>query len=102
MYTSHLTDPQVTNQGEVAGDEITQLYIRDLLASVTRPVRELKAFQRVFLKPGETKTIRFTFHSEDLMFAGLEERMINEPGDYQVWVGPNSAEGLQGTFTLKE
>jgi beta-glucosidase len=91
----------VTNTGDVAGTEVAQLYIRDLVGSVTRPVKELKGFERVELQPGETKQVRFHLQREQLSFIGLEGKPIIEPGKFQVWIGPNSAQGLQGEFTLQ-
>lgn len=91
---------QVTNTGPRTGEEVVQLYVRDMVGQVTRPVKELKSFQRVSLAPGETQTVRFTLSAEDLAFAGLQEIPITEPGRYHVWIGPNSDQGLQGEFEL--
>ena len=91
----------VTNTGDVAGTEVAQLYIRDLVGSVTRPVKELKGFERVELQPGETKQVRFHLQREQLSFIGLEGKPVIEPGKFHVWIGPNSAQGLQGEFTLQ-
>ncbi len=92
---------EVTNTGPRAGTEVVQLYVRDLIGQVTRPIKELKGFQRVSLQPGETRRVHFTLCAEDLAFAGLEDLPIIEPGQYHVWVGPSSAEGLQGAFELR-
>ena len=92
---------EITNTGPVAGAEVAQFYIRDLVGQVTRPVKELKGFQRVSLNPGETRQVRFTLSPEDLAFAGLDDTPVIEPGQYHVWIGPNSAEGLQGSFSLE-
>jgi beta-glucosidase len=91
---------EITNSGPITATEVVQLYVRDLVGQVTRPVKELKGFQRVILRPGETQRVRFTLTGEDLAFAGLDDRPVIEPGRYQVWIGPNSAEGLQGAFEL--
>ena len=91
---------QVTNTGERAGTEIVQLYVRDLVGQVTRPVKELKGFQRVTLEAGESRRVRFQLRAEDLAFAGLHDLPVTEPGRYHVWIGPSSAEGLQGEFEL--
>jgi beta-glucosidase len=91
----------VTNAGDVAGTEVVQLYVRDLVGSVTRPVKELKGFERIALQPGETRRVTFHLQREQLAFIGLDGRPVIEPGKFQVWIGPNSAEGLQGEFTLK-
>jgi beta-glucosidase len=91
----------VTNTSAVAGTEIVQFYVRDLVGQVSRPVKELKGFQRITLSPGETRRVTFSLQAEELAFSGLEEMPVIEPGNYHVWVGPSSAEGLQGAFTLK-
>jgi len=91
---------EITNTGSRSGTEVVQLYVRDLVGQVTRPVKELKGFQRVHLEPGETKTVFFNLRSEDLAYHGLDN-LILDPGDYHIWVGPNSAEGLSGEFKIK-
>ncbi len=89
------------NSGARAADEVAQLYIRDLAASITRPVRELKAFRRVSLAPGERKTVTFTLRREDLLFVGQENRPIVEPGRFRLWIAPSAqADGVSGEFTL--
>jgi beta-glucosidase len=92
----------VTNSGARAGTEVVQLYVRDLVASVTRPVRELKAFARVTLEPGESRTVRFEVPTDRLGFTGLDMRYRIEPGDFKLWIGPDSASGLEGDFRLNE
>ncbi len=91
---------EVTNSGPLAGDEVVQFYVRDLVGQVTRPVKELKGFQRVTLQPGETRRVFFQLSAEELAFAGLEDAPVIEPGRYHAWIGPNSASGLQGEFEL--
>ncbi|MFO7680941.1 MAG: glycoside hydrolase family 3 N-terminal domain-containing protein [Chloroflexota bacterium] len=90
----------ITNTGSVAGDEIVQLYVRDLVGEVTRPVKELKGFQRLTLQPGESQMVRFTVPAQNLGFHGLDMQYKVEPGAFQVWVGPSSAEGLVGDFVI--
>ncbi|HEX8068649.1 MAG TPA: beta-glucosidase BglX [Pyrinomonadaceae bacterium] len=90
----------VTNAGRRAGDEVVQLYIRDAAASVTRPVRELKGFERVTLRPGERRRVTFTLTPAELGFYDRALRFRVEPGPVQVFVGPNSVEGLQGSFEI--
>ena len=80
----------VTNTGNVAGDEIVQLYIRDLLASVTRPVKELKGFERISLSPGETKTVTFAITPDKLEFYNEELKKVIEPGFFNIMVGSSS------------
>jgi beta-glucosidase len=96
-----LFSAEVTNSGPLAGTEVVQLYVRDLAGQVTRPVKELKGFQRVSLEPGETRRVTFALPAAELSFAGLNERPVLEPGRYHVWIGPSSAEGLQGEFELR-
>ena len=91
---------EIANTGTVAADEVVQLYVRDLVGSVTRPVRELKGFERVRLAPGETVTASFLLHSDDLAFFGRDNRLVVEPGDFHVWVGGSSEAGLRGAFRL--
>ncbi len=91
----------ITNIGTRAAEETVQLYIRDVAASVTRPVRELKAFRKVMLKPGERQVVAFTLRKADLMFVGRDLKPTVEPGRFQVWVAPSAqAEGVSGEFTL--
>lgn len=94
-------ETDITNIGERAGCEIAQLYIQDRCASVTRPVKELKGFQRICLNPGETKRISFMLNTSDLTFTGLDNLLHLEPGEYHVWVSPNSMEGIAGEFNLE-
>jgi beta-glucosidase len=91
---------EVTNTGDRPGAEIVQLYIRDLVGSVTRPVKELKGFDRVSLTPGETVELTFEVSADWFGFHGLDNEYVVEPGEFHVWVGPNSQEGLQGSFTI--
>ncbi|MBN1482577.1 glycosyl hydrolase, partial [candidate division KSB1 bacterium] len=93
---------QIKNVGAVQADEIVQLYIRDLAASITRPVRELKGFKRLTLKPGESVTVEFELTAHDLAFPGPDMVKITEPGKFHVWIAPSSANGLFGEFTVVE
>lgn len=90
----------VENVGQRAGVEVAQLYVRDVWASVTRPVRELKGFERVSLAPGEKKRVSFTLASRHLGLYDREMRFVVEPGVFKVWVGANSAEGLEAEFEV--
>lgn len=90
----------IKNSSNVDGVEVAQLYIRDLVGSITRPVKELKSFQRVSLKAGESKTIEFKITSDDLAFYGTDMTKKAEAGDFKLWIGTNSQEGLQGEFVL--
>lgn len=80
----------VTNTGKVAGEEVAQLYVRDLVGSVTRPVKELKGFQKIMLQPGETKTLTFTLGKKDLSFYKKNMTFGTEKGDYEIMVGGDS------------
>ena len=91
----------VTNGGAHPAIEVVQLYVHDVVASVTRPVRQLKGFQRVALAPGETKTVAFTLRRSDLLFIGRDLTPTVEPGAFRLWVAPSAqAEGVSGDFTL--
>ena len=91
----------IANTGTRAAEEVVQLYIRDLAASITRPVRELKAFRKIALKPGERQVVSFTLRRSDLSFVGRDLKPTVEPGRFQVWIAPSAqAEGVSGAFTL--
>jgi beta-glucosidase len=96
---SIVVSANVTNTGEMDGDEIVQFYIRDRVGSITRPVKELKGFQRVSIPQGMQKEIQFTLNAQDLAFFNGKAQVI-EPGEFDVWIGPNSAEGLHGEFNM--
>lgn len=83
---------EVTNTGNRAGDEVVQLYVRDQVSSVTRPVKELKGFARINLRPGETRTVQFTLAPESLSFLNEEMRRVVEPGKFDIMVGPSSSD----------
>ena len=82
----------VANVGDRTADEVVQLYLRDLHASVTRPVKELKGFARVTLSAGERCTVGFTLAAEQLAFTGVDGRLRVEPGRHRVMVGTSSAD----------
>lgn len=88
----------ITNTGKYAGEETVQLYVRDLVASVTRPVRELKQFQKVFLQPGETKEVIFKITVEDLKFYNAELQWDWEPGKFNLFIGTNSQDVKETSF----
>jgi beta-glucosidase len=90
----------LTNTGDVTAVEIVQLYVRDLVANVTRPVRELKGFQRILLQPGETTRVLFTLNSCDLSFYDRKMKLCVEPGRFQVWIGGSSEADLMAKFEL--
>jgi beta-glucosidase len=92
----------LTNTGDREGVEIAQLYVRDLVASLTRPVKELKAFQRVKLAARETKTLGFDLEAASLGFHGRDNRYVVEPGAFRLWIGGDSQSGLEGGFEVVE
>jgi beta-glucosidase len=91
----------VTNTGKRAGEEIVQLYIHDLVSSVTRPVIELKDFKRISLQPGETKTVEFTITPDKLWFYDLNMKRVVEPGTFEIMVGPSSASHQSVTLEVQ-
>ena len=91
----------VTNTGSYDADEVVQLYVRDLVGSVSRPVKELKGFKRISLKKGEKQTVSFDITPEDLKFYNQELECKWEPGDFDIMVGPNSRDVQTLRFTLK-
>lgn len=92
---------QLTNNGRMDSIEIAQLYIRDIVGNVTRPIKELKGFQRVHLNVGERKTITFHIHTDDLAFYNRDMKLVTEPGQFEVWVGGNSNATLRTSFYVK-
>ena len=91
----------MTNTGKRSGDEVVQLYLRDEVSSVTRPVKELRGFERIALKPGETKTVSFSLGTEALQFYNRAMKRVVEPGKFTVMVGPNSVDLKTATFEVK-
>jgi beta-glucosidase len=92
---------RITNRGTRAAEEVVQLYIRDRAASITRPVREMKAFRKIALAPGESETVRFRLRREQLLFIGRDNKPTVEPGQFDVWVAPSAeAPGVHATFEL--
>ncbi|AZQ42842.1 glycoside hydrolase family 3 N-terminal domain-containing protein [Nonlabens ponticola] len=90
----------VTNTGSHDGEEVVQLYIKDRFASITRPVKELKAFEKIYLKKGETKTVEFTITSEQLKFYNNKLEFINEAGDYDLFLAGTSDHEFTNSFKL--
>jgi beta-glucosidase len=92
----------VTNTGNYDGKEVVQLYIRDLVGSVTRPIKELKGFQKITLKKGEKKTVRFQISVEELKFYNSDLQFIAEPGVFQAFVGTDSSTDKKVSFELSK
>ncbi|GER07955.1 glycosyl hydrolase [Iodidimonas muriae] len=90
----------VTNNGARAGEEVVQLYLRDDVASVTRPVKELRGFERIHLAPGESRKVQFHLDFDDLAFYGKDMRRVVEPGTFTVFVGGNSVDLLETQFKV--
>ena len=91
----------ITNRGTRAAEEVVQLYIHDRAASITRPVRELKAFRKIKLAPGASETVTFKLNRQLLLFYGRDDKPTVEPGAFDVWIAPSAeAEGVHGTFEL--
>ena len=90
----------VSNTGSRDGEEVVQLYIRDITASIIRPVKELKAFQKIGLKAGETKEVSFTLTVKDLSFYDAEGNLKAEPGAFKIFVGGSSKDVLEKDLTL--
>jgi beta-glucosidase len=90
----------VTNTGKVPADEVAQLYVQDLVGSVTRPVRELKGFRRIRLDPGESREVAFNLEPGALAFHGRDMRLVTEPGDFHAWIGGSSDADLRADFSV--
>ena len=90
----------LSNTGKFDGEEVVQLYIQDVVGSITRPVKELKAFQKVFLRAGESKAVVFTISNEDLKFYNSNLKYVSEPGEFKVYVGGNSRDVKTANFKL--
>jgi beta-glucosidase len=92
----------VANTGAYDGEEVVQLYIRDITASVVKPVKELKGFQKIFFKKGEAKEVRFILTADDLRFYNDRLQFIYEPGEFRLYIGGNSSDVQETTFELKK
>ena len=92
---------KVTNKGEYDGDDVAQLYVHDLVAETSRPMRELKGFERFSLKAGESKVLTFEVPTSDLAYCHSDMSWKADKGDFKVWVGADSNATLEGRFTIK-
>ena len=99
---SILVSVKVKNTGDYDGEEVVQLYVQDLVGSVTRPVKELKGFKKIMLKRGEEKSVDFIIHEKDLRFTAADMKFKSEPGLFKVYVGTNSVDVLENKFELVE
>ena len=91
----------VTNSGSVGGDEVVQLYIRDEVSSVTRPVKELRGFRRITIDPGKTEKVEFTLGPDELSFLNRDMKRVVEPGSFKIMVGGNSVDLIEATLSVK-
>ena len=92
----------LSNRSKIAAEEVVQMYVRDLVGNVTRPVRELKGFRRVRLEAGATATVEFELHTDELAFYGRKMQLMVEPGEFHVWVGGSSNADLRSEFRIVE
>lgn len=99
---SIIVSVSVKNSGNYDGEEVVQLYVRDLVGSVTRPIKELKGFKKIMLKRGEEKTVQFTLHEKDLRFTAADMKFKSEPGLFKIFVGNNSVDVLESQFELMD
>lgn len=91
---------KITNTGKRAAEEVVQLYIRDRVASITRPVRELKGFRKILVKPGQTMEVVFEMRRQDLEFVGPDNKWVAEPGSFDAWIAPSAESGKAAQFEL--
>ena len=91
----------VTNTGSRKGVTIPQMYIRDNVASLVRPVREMRGFERIELAPGESKQVSFTVTADDLKFHNKRMEYVAEPGEFTLWISPDALSGTPVNFNLK-
>lgn len=89
------------NTGNHTATEVAQLYVQDVVGEVTRPVRELKGYRKITLAPGKSERLHFELNTDDLSYHDAENVRRVDPGDFNLWVGPNAAEGLKTSFTIK-
>jgi beta-glucosidase len=93
---------RITNIGDRAGEEVVQLYVRDVVGSVTRPLKLLRGFKKIKLEQGDNKTVVFELTTSDLVFLDAQMNVVIEPGLFEVWIGPNSSVGLVEQFMVEK
>ena len=91
----------ITTTGNTTGTETVQLYIRDITGSIVRPIRELKDFVQIELKPKESKTVQFSIPVSELAFYNDKMELKTEPGDFKVWIASHAENGLEGDFKVE-
>nr|NQU92738.1 glycoside hydrolase family 3 C-terminal domain-containing protein [Bacteroidota bacterium] len=92
----------ITNTGQYEGEEVVQLYVRDLVGSVTRPLKELKGFEKISLEPGETKRVEFIVNADDLQFLDINMEWVVEPGEFEIFVGTDSEDTKSVMFSVTD
>ena len=97
-----IVEVDVVNTGKYKGDEVVQLYVRDMVSSITRPIKELKGFKRITLSPGERRTVSLSLSPQHLAFYNKEMKRVVEPGEFEIMVGPNSVELMKTVLTVVE
>jgi len=102
MGHSFAISADITNTGDLEAEEVVQLYLRDLVGNVTRPVRELKGFRRIRLRAGESATVTFELRTDDLAFCNREMEMVTEPGQFHAWIGGSSDTNSRTEFEIVE
>ncbi|OKS85619.1 glycoside hydrolase family 3 N-terminal domain-containing protein [Mucilaginibacter polytrichastri] len=93
---------EIANVGEHTGTDIAQFYVQQMVGDVVRPVKELRGFKKISLNPGQKQTVIFTLNTADLAYHNQAMKLVTDPGKYKIWIGKNAAEGLQGSFEIKE
>ncbi len=92
----------IFNTGKRIGTEVVQLYVRDVAGDVIRPVKELKGFKHITLKPGEKQTVEFILYTDDLAYYNQNsKKVVTEPGEFRVWIGKNAEDGLEAEFEIR-
>ena len=97
-----IVSAEIYNEGNIEAEETAQCYIRDITAQVTRPVKELKGFTKVRIKPKETVTVTFRIHTDELAYYDRRMNLITDPGIFHIWIGGDSEAPLQSQFVLIE
>ena len=92
---------KITNTGRREAEEVAQLYIRDRVASLTRPIRELKGFRKIKLPPGASTEVQFTLTRQELAFYDAKMQLVSEPGEFDVWIAPSAVDGVSRRFVLR-
>ena len=92
---------EVTNAGKMYGQEVVQLYTRDMVASISPDIRKLARFTKIGLEPGESEIVSFTLHTKDLAFVGIDNKWLTEPGEFRILIGGTPSNLQTKSFYLK-